>query len=34
VLVTAAVGADVPTELSGRRFSVADGVISGVITGE
>jgi DNA replication and repair protein RecF len=38
VLVTAAVGADVPTELSGRRFSVADGVvtedINGVITGE
>ena len=33
VLVTAAVGADVPTELSGRRFSVADGVISGVIDG-
>jgi DNA replication and repair protein RecF len=29
VLVTAAVGADVPTELSGRRFSVADGVITG-----
>jgi len=30
VLVTAAVGADVP--LAGRRFSVADGVISGVIS--
>jgi DNA replication and repair protein RecF len=29
VLVTAAVGEDVPTELSGRRFSVADGVITG-----
>jgi DNA replication and repair protein RecF len=28
VLVTAAVGADVPPELSGRRFSVADGVIA------
>jgi len=28
VLVTAAVGADVPTELSGQRFSVADGVIA------
>jgi len=28
VLVTAAVGADVPTELSGQRFAVADGVIS------
>lgn len=28
VLVTAAVGADVPPELSGRRFTVADGVIT------
>jgi DNA replication and repair protein RecF len=28
VLVTAAVGADVPAELAGRRFTVADGVIS------
>jgi DNA replication and repair protein RecF len=28
VLVTAAVGADVPAELSGQRFSVADGVIA------
>jgi DNA replication and repair protein RecF len=28
VLVTAAVGADVPPELSGRRFTVADGAIS------
>jgi DNA replication and repair protein RecF len=28
VLVTAAVGADVPAELSGRRFTVADGVIT------
>jgi DNA replication and repair protein RecF len=28
VLVTAAVGADVPAELSGRRFTVADGVLS------
>ena len=34
VLVTAAVGADVPTELSGRRFSVADGVVSGVVDGD
>jgi DNA replication and repair protein RecF len=28
VLITAAVGADVPAELSGRRFTVADGVIA------
>jgi RecF protein len=27
VLITAAVGADVPAELSGRRFTVADGMI-------
>jgi DNA replication and repair protein RecF len=27
VLVTAAVGADVPAELAGRRLTVADGVI-------
>jgi DNA replication and repair protein RecF len=29
VLVTAAVGDDVPPELSGRRLTVADGVIAG-----
>ena len=34
VLVTAAVGADVPAELSGRRFAVADGVIHEVMAGE
>ncbi|MGW1343496.1 DNA replication/repair protein RecF, partial [Kribbella sp. NPDC002412] len=28
VLVTAAVGADVPAELSGARFDVGDGAVS------
>jgi DNA replication and repair protein RecF len=28
VLVTAAVGADVPAQLQGRRFSVADGQVT------